>query len=124
MTAYDVTPPPERLADRVQVRTGFTTDRGDVVRFVVQLEYWMDGDWWEVVRYDHDRATPAGHDVTVEGLHRDVYREGEKVRTEAVSPPIPADDAFDLAEDDLRENAQLLIERFETWHGVTRGSDL
>jgi hypothetical protein len=123
MTDYDVTPPPERLADRVQLRTAFSTDRGEVTRFVIQLEYWLDGEWREVVRYDHDRHAPGGHDVTDDGLHRDVYREGEKHRTEEVSPPIPANEAFDHAEEDLREHVQRFVERFERWHGVTDRND-
>lgn len=44
MTGYDMTPPPDRLADRVQLRTAFTVETGDVVRFMVQLEYWLRGD--------------------------------------------------------------------------------
>ena len=124
MADYDVTPPPERLADRVQLRTAFSTEHGEVTRFVIQLEYWLDGDWREVVRYDHDRDAPGGHDVTDEGLHRDVYRDGKKYDTEGVSPPIPANKAFDHAEEDLREDVQLLIKRFERWHGVEDRSDL
>lgn len=122
MVEYEVTPPPDRLADRVQLRTAFSTERGEVIRFVVQLEYWLDGDWREVVRYDHDRDAPGGHDITEDGLHRDVYRNGEKYRAEEVSPPIPADEGFDHAEDDLRKNVERFIERFETWHGVTDGN--
>jgi hypothetical protein len=38
----------------------------EVTRFVIQLEYWLDGDWREVVRYDHDHDAPGGHDVTEE----------------------------------------------------------
>jgi hypothetical protein len=60
----------------VQLRTAFTVDRGDVVQFVTQLEYWHNGDWRAVVRYDHDADAEGGHDVTEEGLHRDVYRDG------------------------------------------------
>jgi hypothetical protein len=119
-----VTPSPDRLAERVQVPTAFSTERGEVSRFVIQREYWLDGDWREVVRYDHDRDAPGGHDVTNEGLHRDVYRDGEKYRTEAVSPPIPANEAFDHAEEDLRENVERVIKRSERWHGVTDRSDL
>lgn len=73
MMEYEVAPPPTRLAEGVQIRLGFTSDRGDVVRFVAQLEYWLDGDWCAVVRYDHDREAVGGHNVEVEGLHRDVY---------------------------------------------------
>jgi len=109
MADYDVTPPPERLADRLQLRTAFSTEKGEVTRFVIQLEYWLDGDWREVVRYDHDRDAPGGLDVTEEGLHRDVYPDGERCRTEDVSQPIPANEAFDYAEEDLREHIKQLL---------------
>jgi hypothetical protein len=123
MDSYEVTPPPDRLADRVQLRTAFSTEQGTVTRFMIQLEYWIDGDWREVVRYDHDQDALGGHDVTEQGLHRDVYRDGEKYRTEEVSPPIPANKGFDYAEDDLRENVERFVRRFERWHGVTEGSN-
>lgn len=124
MKDYEVTPPPDRLADRVQLRTAFSTDSGTVTKFLVQLEYWLGGDWREVVRYDHDRDALSGHDITEEGLHRDIYRDGEKFRSEEVSPPIPANDGFDAAEEDLRENIERFIRRFEKWHGVTERSNL
>jgi hypothetical protein len=53
-----------------------------------------------------------------------VYRDGEKYDTEAVSPPIPANEAFDAAEEDLRESVERFIKRFEQWHGVKDRSDL
>ncbi|WP_254840942.1 DUF7718 family protein [Natronomonas marina] len=124
MKDYEVTPPPDRLADRVQLRTAFSTERGTVTKFLVQLEYWLEGDWREVVRYDHDRDAAGGHDITEEGLHRDTYRDGEKIRSEEVSPPIPGNDGFDAAEEDLRENVEGFIKRFEKWHGVKDRSDL
>lgn len=71
---------------------------GEVVRFVVQLEYWFDGAWREGVRYDHDRDASSARDIAEEGLHVDVYRERGKVRTEGISGPIPANDGFDAAE--------------------------
>lgn len=118
MTDYEVMPPPDRLADRVQLRTAFTTDRGEVVQFMVQLEYWR-----EVVRYDHDCDAEGGHDITEEGLQMDVFRDGEKHRVDQISEPIPANEGFNAAEDDLRENAEDYIKRFEQWHGVTDESD-
>lgn len=121
MTEYDVTPPPERLAERVRIRIAFSTERGDVTAFVVQLEYWFDDEWVEVVRYDHDVAE-FGHDVTEEGLHRDVFRDREKHRVEQVTGPIPAAKALDAAEEDLRENAKRYVKRFERWHGIRDGT--
>ena len=56
-------------------------------------------------------------------MHRDVYRDGEKHRTEEVSPPIPANEAFDYAEEDLREHVEAFVKRFERWHGVTDRND-
>jgi len=124
MTEYEITPPPDRVADRVQLRTAFTTDRGTVTKFMVQLEYWLDGDWHAVVRYDHDQDAPGGHDISEEGLHRDIYRDDTKLRSEDVTPPIPAKKGFDVAEEDLRENAERFIKRFEQWHEVKERSNL
>ena len=123
MPDYEVTPPPTRLADRVQLRTAFTTEQGEVTQFMVQLEYWVGGEWRAVVRYDHDEDAEMGHDVTEEGLHRDVYRHGAKL-AEQVTPPIPADEGFDYAEDDLRENVENYVKRFERWHDIRNGTDL
>lgn len=124
MTTYDVVPPPNRLADRVQIRIGFSTIRGEVSPFLVQLEYWLDGEWQVIVRYDHDGESPGGHDVRTEGLHLDVYRDGEKVREVTVSLPISANDGFNYAEDDLRENAERYVRRFERWHNITGRANL
>lgn len=124
MTDYEVTPPPTRLADGVQVRLALTPDRGEVVRFAVQLEYWLDGDWREVVRYDHDRDAEGGHNVEQEGLHRDVYRDGEKYRTEQVAGPLPAEKGLHYAEEDLHDEPEEHIRRFERWHGVKDTTNL
>lgn len=63
------------LSDRVRRRVGFDIKRGNVTRFVAQLEYFLDGEWHEVVRFDHDPASAHGHDVTTDGVHMDVYRD-------------------------------------------------
>ena len=73
---------------------------------------------------NHGRDAPGGHDITEEGLHRDIYRDGKKTRPEGVSLPIPANEGFDAAEEDLLENVEGFIESFEEWHGVKGGSDL
>lgn len=106
------------LPGPLQVRIGFDTDRGDVERFVVQLEYWHAGAWREVVRYDHD---PAVHDVTVDGVHVDLYRDGAKVETRIVSPPMPAPRALDYAEEHLVTHLKEHVRRFERWHGIRKG---
>lgn len=123
MTDYDITPVPTRLAEPVQLRIAFSKERGTITRFMVQLEYWLD-EWVEIIRYDHDRDAAGGHDVTEDGLHRDVYRGGEKIETVQVTGPIPANEGFNYAEDDLRENAERYTKRFEQWHGIKNGADL
>jgi hypothetical protein len=56
-----------RTGRHVRRRFGYSHDRGEVVRFVLQLEYLLDEAWTPVVRYDHDEGTDhGGHDVTGE----------------------------------------------------------
>jgi hypothetical protein len=107
-----------RPGTTVRRRLGYSHDHGDVTRFVVQLEYLYEGEWTSVVRYDHDPASVHGHDVTDEGLHIDVYRDGVKYRREYVAPPMPAGVALDFAEDHLAKNTQRFTRRFEEWHEI------
>lgn len=108
------------LPGPIQLRFGLNTHRGTVTRFMVQLEYWINGEWSEVVRYDHDpeAAPEMAHDVTAEGLHVDIYRDGEKADTERVTGPLPAGEAFNRAEEHLTQHLQAVVRRFEQWHGM------
>lgn len=108
----------DQLSQNTRVRLGYSHDRGEVTRFVVQLEYQLEDGWHEVVRYDHDPASEFGHDVTDEGLHIDIYRDGEQYRTEYLAPPMPAGLALDRAEDHLSKNLEAFTQRFEQWHGI------
>lgn len=108
----------DALSDVTRIRLGYSHDHGKVTRFVVQLEYCVEDEWREVVRYDHDPASEFGHDVTEEGLHIDIYRDGEQYRTEYVAPPMPAGLALDRAEDHLSNNLEGFTSRFEQWHGI------
>jgi hypothetical protein len=64
------------------------------------------GDWHSVVRFDHDPESDHAHDVTEEGVHMDVYRGGEKIRSEEVFPPMEASDALTFAEEHLNQHAR------------------
>lgn len=109
----------DRLSDVTRIRLGYSHDRGEVTRFVVQLECRVDDEWREVVRYDHDATNIGeGHDVTEEGLHIDIYRNSKQHRTEYVAPPMPAGVALDRAEDHLSNSLEAFVERFEQWHGI------
>lgn len=109
-----------------RLRKGYSHERSTVTAFVVQLEYLREsGDEWRaVVRSDHDPRTEGGHDVTKEGVHLDVYREGEKIDTKSLFGPLPAADAFDYAEGHITEHAERYINRFTQWHRNNQtGSD-
>ena len=103
---------------RAQIRAGLSTERGAVTRFFVQLEYWLDGEWLEVVRFDHNPETEMGHDITKEGLHMDIYRDGEKYRTKEDFPPVELNRAPRYCTVYIRDNADRLIRSFEQWHNV------
>jgi len=103
------------LQYRVRRRIGYTHERGEVTRFMIQIEYLLDGEWTEVVRFDHDPESDHGHDVTKEGVHMDVYRDGEKIRQEEVFPSMSASDALTFAEEHLKQHGQRYINRFEQW---------
>ena len=106
------------LEYRVRRRIGYSHDRGEITRFVVQLEYRLDGDWAEIVRFDHDPEGKHGHDVTEEGVHMDVYQDGEKLRSEEIFPSMTANEALTFAEEYLNQHAERYIRRFEQWHGI------
>jgi len=103
---------------RAQIRAGLSTQKGDVTRFFVQLEYWLDGGWLEVVRFDHNPDTEFGHEVTEDGLHRDIYRDGQKHRVKGDFPPVELNRAPRYCTAYIREHADQLIRRFERWHNV------
>lgn len=109
-----------RLSGPLRVRIGFDRVGAEVTRFVVQLEYRHREEWLVVVRYDHDArgSDESAHDVTREGLHVDIYRDGTKETTEFIVGPLPASRAFDLAEDHLSQNLPYYVRRFERWHEI------
>lgn len=101
-----------------------------MIRFVVQLEYNVghrttrpDPSLEVVARFDHDATSTGGHDVRREGLHMDVYRDGERVLRGRGFPKIPPGAAMRYAELYLSRNADRLVARFERWHGIDRRSD-
>jgi len=108
------------IRHRSRRRIGYSHDRGTVTRFVVQLEYWTQEGWTEVVRFDHDPESDHGHDVSEDGVHLDVYRNGRKYRTTGVFPPMTPAEALTFAEDHLTAHAERYLTRFERWHGLQR----
>lgn len=107
-----------------RIRRELETERGGVTRFVFQLEYNVaatrDGlpphDWRPVARFDHD--VDGAHDVALEGIHLDVYRDGEKYRQTWDFPTIPVEHAPEFCQQYLLDNSDFFLDRFERWHDV------
>lgn len=92
-------------------------EHGQVTAFVVQLYWWRDGSWHLFAQFDHTPETPEGHDVTVEGIHMDVFRDGEKHEVKTASHPGPSapELALDYATRYLETYDKRLIERYDAW---------
>lgn len=103
-----------------RVRVEIDKEQGDVTRFVIQLERSIEGDWKQVVRFDHNPENPNGHDITKEGLHMDVYRNGDKARVKDDFPPVPLSDAPRYCILYVEQHADQLLRRFEQWHNLNQ----
>jgi hypothetical protein len=44
--------------------------------------------------------------VTEDGLHIDIYRDGDKIDSHELTPPLPANDALNAAEEHLAEHLE------------------
>jgi len=104
-----------------RLRVEIDKTAGVPTRFVVQLERRVDESWQQVVRFDHDPENPMGHDVTEEGLHMDVYRDGEKVRVKDDFPPVGLTRAPRYCIVYIGQYAETLLRRFEEWHDLNQG---
>ena len=108
----------DAVTQNVRLRLGYSREANEITRFVVQLEYRLDDEWETIVRSDHDPESDFGHDVVEEGVHLDVYRDGEKLRSEEIFPPMNPKAALTYAEDHIATHAERYIKRFEQWHGI------
>lgn len=107
--------PPTRLVVNID------TEQGDVSRFIVAYDYRLDDNWERVAQFDHNPEAPSGHDIEEEGLHLDLYREGQKYRVvRAKFPYVPVNHAPRYCIEYIKQNHGALIERFERWHNVNR----
>lgn len=105
-----------RLPRKSRLRFGYTRRGGELLRFVVQLEYWYEDSWLQVARFEHQADGPAYRNVEQEGLHLDLYNpDGEQVEKVTWWMPQPANEAMSDADDYLRKHAESLLRRFERW---------
>lgn len=109
-----------------RIRRELSTTDGTITRFVYQLEYDVAAtpagthlsDWRPVARFDHNSAPNRGHDIRDEGLHLDIYRDGEQYRVLTGFPPVSMRSAPRFCERFLEENADRLLAQFERWHDL------
>jgi hypothetical protein len=111
------------LSNRVRLRFGCDIERGTVTRFLVQLEYHMADGWTPIVRSDHNPPAVDGHDVEREGVHMDLYCDGEQVETRQIAPPMHPNAGLNCAEDHLVRQDEQHITRFEQWHNLNPNSN-
>ncbi|SEH51852.1 hypothetical protein SAMN05192561_10463 [Halopenitus malekzadehii] len=103
-----------------RLRVEIDKTAGVPTRFVVQLERRVDEFWQQVVRFDHDPENPMGHDIIEEGLHMDVYRNGEKSRVKDDFPPVDLTRAPRYCIAYIEQHAGILLRRFEQWHDLNQ----
>ena len=102
-----------------QLRFSMDTERGSPTRFLVQLERLVEDEWLEVVRFDHDNEGEQSHDIREEGLHMDIYRDGEKYLVRDDFPPMGLNIAPAYAQAYIESEADRLLRRFDQWHNLT-----
>lgn len=74
--------------------------------------------WEPVARFDHNASPGSGHDIRDEGLHLDVYRNGEKDKVMTDFPKVPLSEAPDFCEQYLENHAERYLAWFERDHGL------
>lgn len=93
------------LPDAAVLRVRFHKDRGRILRFVVQLEAFLDQSWAPITRYD----TAHGF------VHRDDLRpDGSQIKSPAMWFA-SSEDALEFALQDLRMNHRFYIQRYLQW---------
>ena len=76
-----------------------------------------------MAQFDHTLEEGTGHDVEREGVHLDVFRDGEKVDVSTVADagfdahpgPLAADIALEYALTYMERENERLIQRYVTW---------
>lgn len=108
-----------------RIRRELEVENGIPVRFVYQLEYNVEAsrdglpphDWRQVARFDHDIDGP--HNVAEEGLHIDLYRDGERYEQSRDFPDVEVTDMPDFCQGYLEQNVDYFLDRFERWHDIS-----
>lgn len=87
------------------VYVSFTTERGQVVRFVVKLRCRIGKEWFEVIRYD------GGHGIP----HKDIFFPDGTIERKVWYNYMNNNQALDFALDELEEQHDFFRWRYERW---------
>ena len=93
------------LGESVQVHVYFETMNGLVVAYVVKLIVWIDGNHYEVLRFDNVHGCP----------HKDVLNTKGSVDRKIWFELLDNPQGLDMAIKYLKDNYELYIERFKKW---------
>ncbi len=93
------------LPEDVAIRVSYSKDHGRILRFVAQLEAYIDEVWQPITRYDN-----AHHFV-----HRDDLKpDGTQIKTPSMAF-VNNEEALNYAIRDLRVNARFYVDRYLQW---------
>lgn len=104
------------------IGVGFDTSRGDITRFLVDLQYtasFLRRQYTQIARIDHNPSNPSGHDIRSEGLHVDaVSKHGRSKKYWPVTSPVPPNlaDVVDASAAYLDESADFFVDFYEGNH--------
>lgn len=86
-----------------------------LTRFRVQLEHHVIDEWQQIVGSDHNPGSDAGHDVTEEGVHLDVYRGGDRIDRKRLFGSTTPENALTIADDHIKENFERYVRDYRQW---------
>ena len=93
------------IDDHAVIYVHFETSKGEVAEFVVKLICQLDGDWYEILRYD------SGHDCP----HKDILNTNGEVIRKVWYDFLENSQALTMAVSDIKENVEFYKERFLRW---------
>ena len=95
----------DRFEEEYRLRVEIETERGQVLDFIVQLEYFIGGMWYPVVRYNCAHRVP----------HRDVLHPDGSIQKEWYYGEEPSE-VLTRAVQDIKANYVFYKERFGKEH--------
>jgi hypothetical protein len=90
------------LNDTTRVIVYFSNDKKNILRFVVKLEIFLNGNWIEIERYDTHHGS----------VHKDIIDKSGNKKRSIYYELVDIDSGLNMAIKDFKENYQIYIWRF------------